>query len=559
MEKIKMVCAIALVSALSAGGAVPEGGLTWNLDASGVSGQTISGTFPNAEGVEGYAFVSAGGMIWTNDVGLTGIYRSLVGDELVCENATALYGNNPTVTSKGIKLPGATEALGLTNDFTLEFAIKVGATNPQWSRICEIQRDYVLNSAGTATNEASFAFIFQTPTAVVDGKTTLYIRIDSQSNHWERTGGFNYNYCSTTISVETWHFIAFSYEQSTRTAKLYVDGVLAATGTTTHRLQFDGTNKDLCFGTRFVGSIDCIRFTPRLLSAGELMWSYANLSAEPITGPTIGHWRFEGTDGASPTAAGLKSVANTLEWPVPTLSNGGYLKYTNDIYSTHAKYLVDGIGGDSLGVNAHSLYFTPKKSALVTFAPSRVSMQTNFTVECFFKDNGTSCPFSTILQKRRPDVSYIECVTNADETVTTNTETAANMSLWFMSMGASSMFIRADSVPETGIKPHNGRNWNQYANCTTPINDGKWHHLAITYDQETKKVTGYVDYKAEAVITCAYPLPNIPGSIIFGPNNTTTTRWGDYSIDEVRISDCVLPVERFLRFRAALGTKLLLK
>ena len=131
----KMVYAIALVSALSAGGVVPEGGLTWNLDAEGTSGQAISGTFPNAEGVEGYAFVSAGGMIWTNDVGLTGIYRGLVGDELVCGNETALYGNNPTVTSKGIKLPGATEALGLTNDFTLEFAIKIGATNPKWSRI----------------------------------------------------------------------------------------------------------------------------------------------------------------------------------------------------------------------------------------------------------------------------------------------------------------------------------------------------------------------------------------------------------------------------------------
>ena len=123
MEKIKMVCAIALVSALSAGGAVPEGGLTWNLDAEGTSGQTISGTFPDAEGVEGYAFVSAGGMIWTNDVGLTGIYRGLVGDELVCENATALYGNNPTITSKGIKLPGATEALGFDDTYvTVEFA-----------------------------------------------------------------------------------------------------------------------------------------------------------------------------------------------------------------------------------------------------------------------------------------------------------------------------------------------------------------------------------------------------------------------------------------------------
>ncbi len=559
MEKIRMVCAIALVSALSAGGAVPEGGLTWNLDASGVSGQTISGTFPNAEGVEGYAFESVAKMIWTNDVGLTGIYRSFAGDELLCGNETALYGNNPSTGATGIKLPGATEALGLTNDFTLEFALKIGATNPQWSRICHIERDYVLNSAGTATNESAFAFIFQTPTAVVDGTTDLYIRIDSQTNHWERTGGFNAPYCLTTISAEKWHFIAFSYEQSTRAAKLYVDGVMVASGTTTHRLQFDGTNNALCFGTRFVGSIDCIRFTPRLLSASELLWSYASTSAEPITGPTIGHWRFEGTDGASLTAAELKSVANTLEWPVPTLSNGGYIKYTNDIYSTHAKYLVDGFGGDLLGVNAHSLYFTPKVATLITFPPARVTMQTNFTVECFFKDNGTSCQFSTILQKTRPDVSYVECVTNADETVTTNTSVANNMSLWFITMGASSMRMRVDCVPETGVKPDNGRNWNQGKECTTPINDGKWHHLAITYDQETKTATGYVDYKAEGVIVCPYPLPNIPGSLVFGPRNNTSTRWGDFSIDEVRISDCVLPVERFLRFRAALGTKLLLK
>ena len=106
MEKIRMVCAIALVSALSAGGAVPEGGLTWNLDASGVSGQTISGTFPNAEGVEGYAFESVAKMIWTNDVGLTGIYRGLTGDELLCGNETALYGNNPSTGATGDQAAG---------------------------------------------------------------------------------------------------------------------------------------------------------------------------------------------------------------------------------------------------------------------------------------------------------------------------------------------------------------------------------------------------------------------------------------------------------------------
>ena len=550
---------VVLAAVASLHGAVPETGLTWNFDGSGVSGSAVSGTFANAEGVAGYEFETVGGMIWTNDVGITEVYSDLLWKEPLCSNATALY-ENKTSGSNGVRLPGATEALGLTNDFTIEFMIKVGVGNPAWSRVLTLNRAPVLNSAGTATNENAFAFIFQTPTAVVDGKADFYVRIDSQTNHWERSGGFNQSYCRVTLTAEQWHLISFTYKHATKTATMYVDGVMMVSAATTHPMQFDDTNNPLVLGEKFVGSLDFLRFTPRVLTASEVMYSYAKRQKD-LELPTLGHWRFEnGQTGAHPTAADFVSVANADYWPKPSFSQPDAMTYTDDVYSSDARFLVDGKGGNLIGTNARA--FTLAQWNIGTYAiypPTRVSVLSNFTAECFFKDNGLSSQFITILQRKRPDVKYLEYVDNGDGTVTTNTTLANNMSLWFMTVGASSMRIRADSVPETGVKPDNGRNWNQGAECTTNIKDGKWHHLAVTYDYATSNLTAYVDYRQEAVICTKYPLPIIPGELIIGASNSTSTRWADYTIDEVRISEGVLPISSFLRFRAALGTAVLLK
>ena len=552
---LSFVAVCAVVASLH--GAVPETGLTWNFDGSGVSGSTVAGTFANAEGVQGYEFETVGGMTWTNDVGVSEVFSDIRWDNLLCTNATALY-ENKTGGSNGVRLPGATEALGLTNDFTIEFMIKVGAGNQAWSRILTLNRAPVLNSAGTG-NENAFAFIFQTSTTVVDGFTSLHVRIDSQTNHWERTGGFNQACCSTSFTAEQWHLISFTYEYATKTATMYVDGARVASATTTHPMQFDGTNNPLILGERFVGALDCLKFTPRALKASEVMYSYMKRGELGL--PTLGHWRFEnGQVGANPTASDLVSSANAAYWPKPALSQPVAMTYTNEVYSSGAKFLVDGENGDLIGTNAQALTFAKWNiGTYALFPATRTSVLSNFTAECFFKDNGAASQFTTILSMRRPDVTYEEYVENGDGTVATNTTTASNMALWFMTVGATSLRIRADCVPETGVKPNNGRNWNQCADCTTSIKDGKWHHLAVTYDYATSNLTAYVDYRQEASVKTSYPLPILPGQLEIGASNANASRWADYTIDEVRISEGVLPTSSFLRFRAALGTTVLLR
>ena len=557
-SKSRLSFAAVYVAVASLYGAVPETGLTWNFDGSGVSGSAVAGTFANAEGVQGYEFETVGGMTWTNDVGVSEVYSDIRWDSLLCTNATALYENNPGGYN-GVRLPGATEALGFTNDFTVEFMIKVGAGNQAWSRILTLNRAPVMNSAGTATNENAFAFIFQTPTAVVDGLTDFYVRIDSQTNHWERTGGFNASYCRTTFTAEQWHLISFTYEHATKRATMYVDGMQVASATTTHRMQFDGTNNPLILGERFVGSLDCLRFTPRALKASEVMYSYMKHGELGL--PTLGHWRFEnGQVGANPTASDLVSSANAAYWPKPALSQPVAMTYTNEVYSSGAKFLVDGENGDLIGTNAQALTFAKWNiGTYALFPATRTSVLSNFTAECFFKDNGAASQFTTILSMRRPDVTYEEYVENGDGSVTTNKTVANNIALWFMTVGATSLRIRADCVPETGVKPDNGRNWNQCADCTTSIKDGKWHHLAVTYDYATSNLTAYVDYRQEASVKTSYPLPILPGQLEIGASNANASRWADYTIDEVRISEGVLPTSSFLRFRAALGTTVLLR
>lgn len=92
------------------------------------------------------------------------------------------------------------------------------------------------------------------------------------------------------------------------------------------------------------------------------------------------------------------------------------------------------------------------------------------------------------------------------------------------------------------------------------VNDGKWHHVALTYSASDAKVKVYVDYRLDMEKTIegggqiAYDestaTPNlhalwIGGTANYGESNGRRTFPGD--IDELRISDTALKPEEFLR------------
>jgi hypothetical protein len=79
--------------------------------------------------------------------------------------------------------------------------------------------------------------------------------------------------------------------------------------------------------------------------------------------------------------------------------------------------------------------------------------------------------------------------------------------------------------------------------------DGEWHHVAFTFDGDTKKVTLYFDYTKNSSATCKYGLEYVEdlryleiGSF----NKADYGRWRGW-VDEVRISNKVLSPSEFLQ------------
>lgn len=77
------------------------------------------------------------------------------------------------------------------------------------------------------------------------------------------------------------------------------------------------------------------------------------------------------------------------------------------------------------------------------------------------------------------------------------------------------------------------------------ITDGKWHHVAITYDGTTVRL--YADYTLVGWLDWSGPLVYNGGQLCIGANPGTNYGAWDGFIDEVRISDEALPPEKFLQ------------
>ena len=97
---------------------------------------------------------------------------------------------------------------------------------------------------------------------------------------------------------------------------------------------------------------------------------------------------------------------------------------------------------------------------------------------------------------------------------------------------------------------------------TATINDGSWHHVALTWDGTYLKI--YVDYEQDKFKSGSVRQFSYNGTLSYGSSNST--RMGGYSgaagnvtaqrrfnglVDEVRISDVALSPDQFLRMQPA--------
>ena len=121
--------------------------------------------------------------------------------------------------------------------------------------------------------------------------------------------------------------------------------------------------------------------------------------------------------------------------------------------------------------------------------------------------------------------------------------------VWGLHVFESNLFYRCTFLLDDGTTAVHG--WGNGAKSVR-VDDGRWHHLAVTFNFGTKKVYSYVDYVRISNYTMTnnavgfYHPSNSP--LVIGGNPTHTTRRHNGEIDEVRISDEALPPEKFLRY-----------
>ena len=110
---------------------------------------------------------------------------------------------------------------------------------------------------------------------------------------------------------------------------------------------------------------------------------------------------------------------------------------------------------------------------------------------------------------------------------------------------SSNSFIGTNTSGAQGGGGAAGYTYSTVVSGSVPkITDGKWHHVAITYDGTTVRL--YADYTLVGWLDWSGPLVYNGGQLCIGANPGTSYGAWDGFIDEVRISDEALPPEKFL-------------
>lgn len=359
------------------------------------------------------------------------------------------------------------------------------------------------------------------------------VRIDSGVAFTNGTPGFNQSWTST-VNVEDgqWHHVAFTYTHTNKTVRLYVDYVQSTSGTTYSNLVYDAGELRIASGAGgrgFDGWIDELRITDSVLTPEQFM---------TVTEPTYtrGYWAFE--DGAAGVTANV--LTNTFYAPLlygtAGTVNGASIKpaFSSERPPATTTRISDGKNGPTVNLNAGSLFFTnaglpnnanSSSGGVVTVSGSSVTTQmTNFTAEAFIKVNR--------------HVNYPQVIGK--------TRVLTGGYSWYLGINSSgNLRSRIDSQTPPGTS-----GFNQTLESSAFMEDGKWHHVALTYDYPTQMVRLYKDYVKVYEVATVNPIITDSGNFQIGAGDMAFDGW----IDEVRLTDRVLEPTNFLYVVPLAGT-----
>lgn len=233
---------------------------------------------------------------------------------------------------------------------------------------------------------------------------------------------------------------------------------------------------------------------------------------------TVAWWPFE---GEADTAAGQvtnQAAPETLTGTAGTQSGGTLPVYAAEVPGTN---VWDGVGGALYNAdNRTALLFTGSGAAggIVSVPDDPgLTRPADVTVEAFIKVR-TPNDYAAIIRKLLPATG-------------------------------SSWGLYASLSGELGLRIDTDGRINAISSTTTGagLNDGRWHHVAFSYNSANSNVLMYVDYKQKLSLTLTTPPLFYDGSaLVIGHSTSAANGAFDGWIDEVRVSNEVLTPGRFL-------------
>lgn len=256
----------------------------------------------------------------------------------------------------------------------------------------------------------------------------------------------------------------------------------------------------------------------------------------PLAGnaAVVGYWSF---DDGLPT-----STAGTLSTSVNSPSLDGTA--TNSGAGSIKPVFSDQMPGAEIQGSAGGAVLNPSNGAALYFtnpdAPGNLNSTSGGRVDIV--DSGVGSPLKLASFTIEGFIKVEDFVNFA--AIFTKNRTDANGSTWMIDTdNAGHLRARFDSQP---IGSGNGTTgFNQsFVGTSALINDGLWHHIALTYDGSTRAANLYVDYVRVAGGTVINPLVYDNSALRFGASGGG--RGFDGYMDEVRLSDTALAPTEFL-------------
>ncbi len=467
------------------------------------------------------------------DVPGTNIYNGLFGALLNTNNSASLYFTNaaafPSQTNSQsggyVEVTNVTSLLCPTN-FTIEFFTKI-ARDVDWPLLIGKSRE---------NGGASWGID-------LDRSNPIKLRMDTQPlGQPGTTNGFNQNWVGPNIQDGKWHHVAVTYNTPTRTASMYVDYILrTSTPQSTHEVVY--TNFSLFIGKgagsnqAFDGWLDEIRLSDTVLQPNQFLRTYAVPEDAQL------YYTFDDAAIVPSTATTLVSEAHSPAMNGLTAGSAQRPTFSTNVAPDSTTKISQGYRGMTVNAdNRSSLLFVntglPANTNAMTGGQVAIPgylHPTNFTVEAFFKMN-RHVNYPLLVGKVRAGDSPSWPLSLAN----TN---------WSLGLG-DVVRVRTDTYPEgwvlgdhTATENYNA-GFNQGYYSTFNADDGKWHHVAFSYETPTKQVKIYVDYALKATGTSINPIIFTDGDILVG--NGAGERAFDGWIDEVRITPRVLEPAEFL-------------